>query len=257
MASSTVSTASSGYGSQAGAFVNPNFACHWLDSCGGRHELDQCPHWKQELNGKKGIYYSPIGMYRRFSRDGITGKDLSKNRTGCTTVYLLIYTIRAENEVEILFGLQSMREKGDTSDPHQMLVLPWAKPFKGHVSGKPFAFRAFKWISDREDIFNENFKPRFFFQHASVIYPLHLTNEQADVVTRRFTPNEILLSLHWFPLTEVLDRLPPWNNHLISGETPTELAQHEDIDPTGIQLGPYVLWSGTSEVSDVHSSACA
>ena len=247
MASSTVSTASSGYSSQVSTYVNPQYACFWLDSCCGRHELNDCSHWEHELNGKKGIYYNSNGMYKRFSRDDISyGTDLGNNRTGCTTVYLLIYRVTAQNEREILLGLQSRKEKDDGIQPRELLVFPWAKPFKRGVSGKPFALRAFKSVSDREDIFNQSFQPRFLFQHASVIYPLHLTEKQADTVSQSFKPNDILLSLHWFPLANVLAQLPAWKKYLISEETPTELAQHQDITPIGIRLGSHDLWSGTA-----------
>jgi hypothetical protein len=84
---------------------------------------------------------------------------------------------------------------------------------------------------------------RFLFQDANVIYPVHLTNEQASEVTRYFVRNEELQSLHWFPLSEILSRLPPWPNYITQTETDTELAQMQRIEPTGIKLGEHQLWS--------------
>lgn len=244
MASSIASTASSGYSSQLNEDINPHYACYWLDSCRGKHELNQCSHWREELRGKLGIYYSPNGIYKRFSRDQLSSADLRHNPTGCTTVTLLIYTIRSNGDREILFAL-SNRKEDHQGDRHPLLSFPMSKPRKRGEYGMPIARRAFEWVTDRTDISQQGLKSRFLYQHANVIYPLYVTNEQVDLLTQNFIPNEELTSLHWFPLTTVLECLPEWNNFLIHETTENELAQHEHINPIGIQLGEYHLWSVT------------
>ena len=204
-------------------------------------------HWRGDLHAKKGIYYSESGLYKRFSRDALSSVNLENNPTGYTSVYLLVHTIRPENgEVEILFGLKSYRGERDEANPHPLLGLPAAKPRKRNEAGRSIARRAFERISNQADIGNQGLKTRFLFQHRSVIYPLYLTTEHARTVTESFTPNEQLLSIRWVPLASVLERLPPWDDYLISEATSTELAQHRYIHPVGIQIGPNKLWQGTA-----------
>ncbi|UJR07980.1 hypothetical protein I4U23_012259 [Adineta vaga] len=246
MASSNASTTSSGYTIQTSTNINPNYRCYWLNSCQGNHELRSCSHWREELRGKLGIYYSSNGMYRRFSRDNLSGVNLEHNPTGCTTVHLLIYTIRSDGMKEILFGLSNRRENHDDSTRRPLLSFPFSKPCKRREPGLNIARRAFKWISDDETIARQVLKSHFLFQHANVIYPWYVTNEQANLLTNNFQANEELISLHWFPLTSVLECLPEWKNFLTSQATENELAQHEHIDQIGIQLGEYHLWSVTA-----------
>ena len=140
MASST----SSGYSSQSSSIaVNPRYSCFWLDSCCGQHELTACSHWKNDLRGKLGIYYSPNGFYKRFARDALNNVHLSHNPTGCTTVHLLIYRIRPNGEKEVLFGLSHRRNTRDEATRHPLLSFPSSKPCKRGEYGKPIARRAF------------------------------------------------------------------------------------------------------------------
>jgi hypothetical protein len=246
MASSIASTTSSGYSSQLNAASNPRYACYWLDECRGQHELNQCDYWPKELRGKLGIYYSPNGIYKRFSYDRISDVNLTYNPTGCTTVHLLIYTIRSQGEKEILFGLSNRREAHEEANRRALLSFPLSKPRKCGEYGMPIARRAFEWITDRTDICQQGLKSRFLYQHANVIYPFYVTNEQADLLTHNFIANEQLISLHWFPLKTVLERLPECKKFLTHQATRNELAQHQHIHPIGIQLGECHLWSVTA-----------
>jgi hypothetical protein len=246
MAASTASTTSSGYSSQLSPSVNEHFACYWLDSCRGRHELNDCSHWREEVRGKLGIYYSPSGIFKRFAYDHISGVNLEHNPTGCTTVHLLIYTIRSQGEKEILFGISERKDTDNETNRRPLLSFPLSKPRKRSEYGTPIAQRAFEWVTNRTDISQQGLKSRFLYQHANLIYPLYLTNEQADILTQKFVPNEQLFSLHWFPVTTVLERLPEWKNYLTDEATSNKLAQHEHITPTGIQLGEHYLWSVTA-----------
>lgn len=247
MASSQSSTISSGYGSEISGTINARYACYWLDSCQGQHELNQCPFWRQELRGKLGIYYAEDGAYQTFNRDSLSRADLSHNQTGCTTVHLLIYTIRPEGEKQILFGLCKRKENLEKSHQCLRLAFPSSKPRKRNECGIPIVQRALEWISNRSDFVPENgFMSRFLFQHASAIYPLYLTNKEANTLTENFTPNEIFRSLHWFSLKYVLEKLPPWENYLSRPATIDELAQHKECRETGIRLGDYYLWSVTA-----------
>jgi hypothetical protein len=243
MAKSVASTASSGYSSQFSAATNPRYACYWLDSCRGQHELNQCSHWRDELRGKLGIYYSPNNIYKRFSHDHLSNVNLTNNPTGCTTVHLLIYTIRSQGETEILFGLSNRKDAHIEDNRRPLLSFPVSKPRERGEYGIPIARRAFEWVTDQTDISQQGLKKRFLYQHANVIYPLYVTNEQANTLTQNFIANEELMSLHWFPLTAVLERLPEWENFLTREATETELAQHKHFDPIGIELGEYQIWS--------------
>ncbi|CAF1553641.1 unnamed protein product, partial [Rotaria sp. Silwood1] len=222
MASSQSSTISSGHLSQLNETANPHYACYWLDSCGGHHELNQCSRWRTELRGKLGIYYSQNGKYTTFDYDHRSGVNLKHNRTGCTTMHLLIYTIRSNGETEILFGFSNRRNKHSKANRRSLLSFPTSKPRKRNEDGEQIARRAFKWIADQIDIPEHGLKPQ------------------------NFTPNEELLSLHWVSLRLVLERLPEWTNYLTSEATANELAQQRDINPIGIHLGEHELWSVTT-----------
>ena len=158
----------------------------------------------------------------------------------------MIYRIRPNGEKEVLFGLSHRRNTRDEATRHPLLSFPSSKPCKRGEYGKPIARRAFEWISDNKNIGTQGLKSRFLFQHANVIYPWYVTESEADFVTEKFRPNEEIISLHWFPLTLVLERLPEWNNYLISEATDTELAQHDHINPTGVQFGENEVWSLTT-----------
>nr|ACD54636.1 unknown [Adineta vaga] len=196
IASSNASTTSSGYTIQTSTNINPNYRCYWLNSCQGNHELRSCSHWREELRGKLGIYYPSNGTYRRFSRDNLSGANLEHNPTGCTTVHLLIYTIRSDGMKEILFGLSNRRENHHDSTRRPLLSFPFSKPCKRREPGLNITRRAFKWISDDETIARQDLKSYFLFQHANVIYPWYVTNEQANLLTNNFQANEELISLH-------------------------------------------------------------
>jgi hypothetical protein len=193
MASPTGSEASSGYSSQYGLRVNPRYACYWLDSCGGNHELDQCESWKDDLRGQLCHYYSALGVPTYF--DVGSHPKLQHNPTGCTKVHVLIYTIRSQGQTEILFAL---------SRQHQELVFPSSKPRRRGEPHTEIARRASEWITEKTTIIEQGLKSRFFFSDANIIYPVHLTNEQADQLTDTFNPNEGIRSLHWFSLESVL-----------------------------------------------------
>jgi hypothetical protein len=87
---------------------------------------------------------------------------------------------------------------------------------------------------------------RFLFQNANVIYPLHLTNEQASELTQNFRRNEEFQSLHWIPLSKILSQLPRWPNYIVQEETHNELAQIRHIRPTGIKVEEHELWHVTA-----------
>jgi hypothetical protein len=201
MASPTESEASSGYSSQPGSAVKPHYACYWLDSCGGSHELDQCEYWNDELRGQLCLYYSPLGNPTYF--DVEWHPKLKHNPTGCTKVHALIYTIRSQDQTEILFGL---------SHQHHELVFPSSKPRRRGEPHMEVARRALDWITGETAIIEKGLKSRFLFCDANIIYPVYLTNEQADRLTNTFIPSEQILSLHWFSLETVLGRLEERRN---------------------------------------------
>ncbi|CAF5137546.1 unnamed protein product, partial [Rotaria sp. Silwood1] len=89
------------------------------------------------------------------------------------------------------------------------------------------ARRTLEWVTNRTDIDRRD--------------------KDADQVTENFIANEEILSLYWFSLTTVLERLPKGNNFIIREATDDELAQHEHINPIGIQLDEYCLWPVTAQ----------
>lgn len=224
--------------------VNPHFACYWLETCRGKHQTRQCSHWSIELRGKLGIYYSPSGLFKRFSRDKLSGVNLENNVTGCTSVNLLIYTNRTNGEIEILFGLIDRRVKEGENVWRPLLSFPSSKPNRRNECGRPIAERAFDWITSRRDIFAQRYKPGFLYQHGTVIHPLSLTSEQADELTQNFVPNERIISLHWFPLKTILESLPSWKIQITQEATEFELAQYKHVNETEIRLGEYEIWRG-------------
>ena len=196
MASPTESTASSGYSSQHVSDVNPHYACYWLDACGGGHELNQCECWKDELRGQLGLYYSPFGMPTYFGVE--TNSNLTYNPTGCTTVHVLIYTIRSDGRKYILFGMR---------DQDGVLVLPSSKPRRRGEPSVEAARRALEWITEETTIVGQGLQSRFLFFDANIIHPLYLTNEQAELLMQNFMSSEQIGSLHWLSLEAVLQLL--------------------------------------------------
>ncbi len=245
MAHSQESTSSSGYwSSQTSTSLDPHYLCYWRDSCNGQHELNKCYYWKKDLGGKLGIYFSPSNTYELFTRDRISNKDLTGNPTGCTTVHLLVFN--AEKK-EVLFGLKWCKEsKENPKSLFLQLAFPSAKPYQRGGDMLLVARRAFQWLTTDTDLVSQCLEQglikHFLFQDANVIYPVHLTNEQCSKLTRNFVRNEEFQSLHWFSLSEILSRLPPWSNYIEQTETDIELAQIQDIQPTGIKLGEHQLW---------------
>ncbi|CAF1153540.1 unnamed protein product [Didymodactylos carnosus] len=234
--------------------VNPRYACYWLKSCRGQHELDDCHARRGELHGKLGIYYSSNGIYQRYLRDQINNLSLEHNPTGCTMINLLIYTQR-EGEILILFVTKLVKEKHHeiptTVERRALLTLPSSYPREKGELQKQVAERALDSVTHEKEI-TSNLRSRltrFLFVDASVIYPLHLTNEHADLLTRSFTPNDEISALHWFALSAVLAQLPEWNNYLGREAVGKELAQIRHISHAGIKLGEgYVLWSVVATV---------
>ena len=228
MASSRASEASSGYSSQQETPVNPHYACYWLDSCCGRHELDRCSHWDKELVGQVATYYSSDGIPHHYDESNV---DVKYNPTGCTKVHVLIYTIRSRGEKEILFG---------SNDRHNKLVFPSSKPHHRGESSMEVARRALEWITEHTVTAEQGLKARFLFHDANIIHPLCLTQGQADLLTQKFIPSEQIRSLHWFSLETVLQRLPETNN--------PQTGQVMTNEPDGIQLGEHRLWPLTARL---------
>ncbi len=248
MAQSQESTTSSGYWSSAasqtaGSPLNPHYLCYWDESCKGQHELNQCKHWKKELRGKLGIYYSPLGTYKLFTQDAISGVNLEHNNTGCTRVHVLVYN---DEKKEVLFGLRWCGEGKGNGQKRLLLAFPSAEPNQRNGNMLEIPSRAFQWLTADKDFANQcleqGLKNRFLFQNANVIYPVHLTNEQASKLIRNFVPNEEFQSLHWFSLAEILSQLSLRPNYKKPEEPEIELAQIQKIEPNEIKPGEYQLW---------------
>ncbi|UJR12940.1 hypothetical protein I4U23_017113 [Adineta vaga] len=240
-------------------WVNPRYACYWLESCQGQHELDDCEYQRRERSGKLGIYYSSNAEYRRFLRDEINYKDLSTNPTGCTMVLLLIYKIE-NNTTWILFVtkfLKEKRHKYETESTRQsLLAFPSSNPCKKGEDHTEVALRALQTITDRQEIL-DNYQlrlKRFLFVDAISIYPFLVTSEQAKLLMRKYSQNEEVHSLHWFSLPEILNQLPEWPNYLTKEAHGEALAQIKHVQHPTIQLKRdidgkiFTLWSVTTNV---------
>ena len=250
MAFSQESTASSGYysGRTSTTATTPNslnshYLCYWRSTCNGQHELNECRYWKNELNGKLGLYYSSTGDYKLFTRDGINNKNLQDNPTGCTLVHLFVFN--TENE-KILFGLKWCKERRSDRQRQLQLTFPSANPYKQNGDMLQIPFRAFQWLTTDDHFANQcleqGLKNRFLFLDANVIYPVHLTNEQVTKLTQDFKPNEEFQSLHWFPLAQIISHLPAWPEYILQEETADELLQITRNHPREMQIGGYQLW---------------
>lgn len=245
--SSSVSNADSGITSiSSSTTVNALYACYWLPSCGGRHEINKCAVQKRDLRGKLGIYYSSDGKYQEFERDQISHVDLRSNKKGCTMVNLLIYK-RQNDELWLLFA-RKPKEIETEGEDKKFLAFPSSKPFKKNGCQKDVAARALESITNvpaiRRNI--QNRLQRFLFVDASVIYPLYLTNEDADALVNEFSPNEEVVSIHWFPLSMVSGRLPQWDDYLREPAEGNELAQIRRIKTETVTLtdgdNEYKVW---------------
>jgi hypothetical protein len=239
---SSCSNADSGISCQTTAkTVNPRYACYWTDNCKGKHELDSCRIRPNELRGKLGIYYSPNGIYKRFGRDQINNLPLENNPTGCTMISLLIYK-NENNEPWLLFVTKLVKEKqpddGERTVRQLLLALPSSNPRKKNEDLKNVAARALESITNTSEInkdLRSRFK-RFLFVDANATYPLYLNNEQANLLTTQFSSNEEVTSLHWYPLSTVLSKLPEWNDYLSRQAEGNELEQVRHPTRVGIQL---------------------
>ena len=252
---SSVSTADSGISGSTAvssrAEINPRYACHWLPVCRGEHEADQCGAREAGLRGKLGIYYSSDGTYKTFDRDELSTVSLMFNPTGCTRVYLLIYT-KTEAEVSILFvGAMKKEKKRPQEGKQQLLVLPTSGPCCQSERPAITAKRALESISgDRDMIRDITSRLRsFLFVDAAAIYPVCMSRDEASRLTDGFAVNEEAKSVHWFTLAHVLSRLPTEVNYLKSQATATELAQvhKEHYYDVALQAGnqSYRMWSPT------------
>jgi len=253
---SSISNADSGISCTTNAAtVNPRYACYWSDKCHGQHELDDCQLRKSQLRGKLGIYYSSNAMFKRFKYDNENDLSLEHNPTGCTMVNLLIYK-QENNEISLLFVMKQLKEKRHDHEEgiirQPLLALPASYPCRKDEIPKQVAVRALETITDKSEITVDvrvRLK-RFLFVDASVIYPLYLTNDQANLLTNDFFQNEEVTSLHWFPLSTVLNQLPEWNDYLSKQEEGKNLAQVRHPNLTGIKLNKdnleYTMWSVTS-----------
>jgi hypothetical protein len=133
-----------------------------------------------------------------------------------------------------------------------LLTFPSSNPRQKNELQKQVAARALESIIDNSDILKapRSRLKRFLFVDANSIYPLYLTNEDANLLTNHFLPNEEVTSLHWFPLSTVLSQLPEWNNYLARQEMEGELAQVRHDVHTGIKLNKgneeFTMWSVTA-----------
>lgn len=209
--------------------INPRYACFWSEGCQGRHELDHCRQRNAELRGKLGIYYCTNGVFKRFLRDGINNVPLQDNPTGCTMFNLLIYKYE-NNQTWVLFVMKYLRQRDHDNNEgnhrQNLLALPSSHPYKKSERPEQIAGRALATITNICEI-TQNLRARlrrFLFVDAAVIYPLRITNEQAQLLTDSFIPNEEVLSIHWFPLPVTYDPDRMFTNYL-SREDGENLAQ--------------------------------
>jgi hypothetical protein len=193
-------------------------------------------------------------MFKRFQYDEMNDLSLEYNPTGCTMVNLLIHK-QENNEIWLLFVTKLLKEKNQDNDERtqrqSLLTFPSSYPCRKDEIPKQVAERALTTITDKNEI-TKNVRShlkRFLFVDASVIYPLYLTNDQANLLTNHFSPNDEVLSLHWFPLSTVLNELPEWNDYLSKQEAGKHLAQVRHPNFAGIRLKKdnedYTMWSVT------------
>ncbi|UJR11995.1 hypothetical protein I4U23_016173 [Adineta vaga] len=220
-------------------WINPRYACYWLESYQGQHESDDCEYQRRERSGKLGIYYSSNAEYRLFLRDEVNYKDLSTHPTGCTMVLPLIYKIE-NNTTWVLFVTKFLKEKRQKyekeSTRQSLLAFPSSNPCK------------------KGEDHTELRVKRFLFVDAISIYPFLVTSEQAKLLMRKYSQNEEVHSLHWFSLTEILNQLPEWPNYLTEEADGEALVHIKRVQHSTIQLKRdidgkiFTLWSVTTNV---------
>lgn len=223
--------------------LNKNYLCFWDESCNGKHELNGCKYWK-ERRGEMGTYYSPTGLCKTFLNHEIDGDTLESNRTGCTTVHLLVFN---DTEKKILFGLKLHKESPGRCDDHRLsLSFPSAKLFRRNGFIFQVAYRAFKWLTTDTNFSNEcleqGLQSRIFFQNANIIFPVILTNEQSEKLTENFCQNDEFQSLHWHPLTEILRVLKKPSYYIKRKQRDNVHTQSSQINCDDISLGGHQLW---------------
>ncbi|CAF1256623.1 unnamed protein product [Adineta steineri] len=226
--------------STAGTTVNQRYACEWIDTCQRKHELDECGHRRNQLQGKLGIYYSPVAAFNQYVRDEINNLSLEFNPIGCKLIHLLIYKIE-NNETWLLFVSQLFKKKGQQGqigNEQLLLAFPSLNPCRRDEMLTEVAERALRTITNENEIVLnvQSHIKRFLFVNANIIYPLYLTNEQANILTEKFSPDDEIKSLHWFRLSTVLDQLPEWNNYVTRQSNGKELALVRQDGHTGIRL---------------------
>ena len=210
-------------------------------------------HEKKTCEGKLGIYYSPNAMYNRYSVDKQNNLSLKSNPTGRTMINLLIYR-KCDDQVQVLFVTKLLIDKSrkDQADKNRQpfLALPSSNPQKKEERPEIVATRALETITDRKELLEKlrSQLKRFLFVDASVIYPLFLTEERANLLTDHFKPNEEVHSLHWFPLEYVLSKLPVCSNFLKQPAQQDDLAQvRHSIATASVKLQDadtdYNMWS--------------
>lgn len=252
---SNVSSVDSGFGGSIRRPVDPRYACNWTNDCRGNHELDDCEIRRRELRGKLGIYHSKSGGWKRFQSCQIGHYlPLDSNPTGHTIIHLLIYTIR-NDQPWVLFATRWLKEKRNKfteSNRQLLLTFPTFYPSRRDEYPKAIALKALRTITDWPESL-EQFRSRlrgFLFVDANVIYPLKLTNDQADNLTAKFSPNDVATSIHWFPLSTIDDNLPQQNDNLIPAPSNNELPQVKRIDRISVRLleggQHYKMWSVTA-----------
>jgi len=180
---------------------------------------------------------------------------LEHNPTGSTMINLLIYK-KEDNEPWLLFVTKLVKEKRQDNvegfNRQLLLTLPSSNPRKKNEVIRQVAVRALESITDENEITKDlsSHLKHFLFVDASVIYPLYLTSDQAKLLTEHFSPNEEVITLHWFPLSTVLSQLPEWNDYLSRQAEGNELAQIRHPNHTGIKLNKeneeYTMWSVTA-----------
>ena len=244
-----------------GAPVDERYACYWLNTCRGEHEIDHCATRRADLRGKLGIYYSPNNIYKRFRKDGINDLSLEENPTGCMMIQLLIYKIE-ENQVWLLFITRYVKDKNrsEQQEAQPLLTLPSAHPHTKNERPEVMAKRAMGTITNINEL-TDHLRPqlkRFLFVDASVIYPLQLTKDRADLLEKHFQPTTQVESLRWIRLDWIRDNFPQWD-YLKTPVQNNELAQVREGAPlVAYREGAreHAIWSGDGVLFNVHTRSC-
>ena len=177
IATSNATTLPSGDSNHIPQPVNRYYEYYWLDSWGGQHGLKQYTERKSQLKGIGAVYYSHNGHFHDFYRENPRNDRLKHNPTGSIRAHLLIYTVRANGEKEILLGLAQRRKVGGEHRQCPFLSLPYATPSKRGDYGKSVVPRALHFVTDRWNILDKGLRSHFIFQHSNVIYPVYVSAE--------------------------------------------------------------------------------